>query len=84
MKRLKHTEDRVRALLVERKRKGMGGLSCSEIGARIWGMRLGAPIRKPQSYARSAGKLLRILERQGKVRRVQEFGRTDLWEAVLR
>lgn len=83
MKRLKHTEDRIRALLVERKRKGKPAMSCSEIGAHLWGTST-SPARKPQSYARPAGKLLHILERQGKVRRVQEYGCTDLWEAVVR
>jgi len=71
-KRLKHTEDRVRALLRQH-----GPQTASFIGDQLWG-RKG---RKPQAFARPAGKLLQLLESQGLVRRL-ERGKLVLWEVM--
>jgi hypothetical protein len=62
-RKLKHTEDRIVALLKE-----CGPLTASDIGSRLWGR----ASRKPQSYALPAGKLLALLSRQGKVVKVRE------------
>lgn len=58
--KLKHTEDRVLAILRDMPDTEW---TASTIGAHLWGKRS----RAPQSFARPAGKLLRLLERQGKV-----------------
>lgn len=71
--RLKHTEDRVMALLRE-----YGPLTASDIGCRLWGA---GRSRKPQCYALPAGKLLALLVRQNKVAKVRTE-RLTLWELV--
>ncbi len=54
------TEEAIRAAVVHLKK---GPRTCSELGSMLWGN----GYKKPQSYARPAGKLLHKMERDGLV-----------------
>jgi hypothetical protein len=68
------TELEQRALAVLR---NYGGCSCSNLGAELYGE---GRRRKPQAYARPAGKLLKKMAAQGLVRREPRGGRS-IWFA---
>lgn len=57
-----------------------GPMTCSNLGSLLWGK-----FRKPQAYARPAGRVLRALERLGYVRTYfDDFNRHFMWEPTHR
>lgn len=57
-----------------------GPITCSNLGAQMWGN----GYKKPQSFARPAGKLLREMERRGMVHSYfDDFHRHFMWRLKI-